>query len=124
MSETRYNPFPEVEEERGSPGLANLVYVFNLVGLVAPVFYLVSLVIAYVSRDEAAPWLKTHYRHQILIFWKGLLYTLLAIALTPILIGFIIGFLALLWWIIRNVKGLQYLGRGEAYPTPETWGLD
>jgi uncharacterized membrane protein len=40
---------------------ANLIYILYLVGLVVPIVPLVGLIMAYMNRDGAADWVKTHY---------------------------------------------------------------
>jgi uncharacterized membrane protein len=40
---------------------------------------------------------------------------------TMVLIGWLILFLMVIWWIIRCVKGLKLLFDGIAYPNPTTW---
>ncbi|MEL6364008.1 MAG: DUF4870 domain-containing protein [Pseudomonadota bacterium] len=123
MSETGIGSLYGSTEERGSPGTANLVYILNIVGIVLWPMYAVAVIIAYLQRDEAAPWLRSHYLNQIGLFWKGLAYSIIAIILTPVLIGFVVWLVVFIWWIVRNVRGMQALARGEAYPTPGSWAF-
>ena len=123
MSERDLSNLYDVSGASGSPGTTNLVYILNLIGIVVPILYLVSVLIAFVSRDEAPDWLRSHYENQISIFWKGLLYWVVAFALCFVLVGFVLWLLLVIWWVMRNVKGMQALARGEAYPTPRSWGF-
>ncbi|MDF2180682.1 hypothetical protein [Neptuniibacter sp. CAU 1671] len=109
------------QTQSGSSDQCKLIYILNLISLVFGITALVAVVMAYVYRSEAPGWLQSHYRFQIRTFWIGLLYGFISIALMPLVIGFPLSFLAVIWWIVRAVKGLQILQKGEAYPQPATW---
>jgi uncharacterized membrane protein len=100
---------------------ANLIYIRYLVGLVVPIVPLVGLIMAYMNRDGAADWVKTHYQVQIRTFWIGLLGSIVGFLLTVIVIGWLVLLAVVVWWIVRCVKGMQGIGRQQPYPNPETW---
>jgi uncharacterized membrane protein len=100
---------------------ALIVYILMLVPFVVFVTHVVGLVIAYVSRDTAPDWLKSHYTYQINTFWMGLLYMVVACFLCLILIGFLLVPLVVVWYIVRCALGLARLMRNEPYPNPGTW---
>lgn len=104
-------------------GNANLIYVLYLIGLVLGITTLVGVIMAYVSKSDAPDWLVSHYNNQINIFWKGLLYALVGVLLTVVVIGVLIILAALIWYIVRVVKGLQALSRREAIDNPGNWGF-
>jgi uncharacterized membrane protein len=52
--------------------LAMVIYILYLVPF--GVTHIVGLVLAYVSRESAPDWLRSHYTFQIRTFWIGLLY--------------------------------------------------
>lgn len=106
-------------EDSGSS--ANLIYILYLIGLVVGITQIVGLVMAYMYRGSAPAWVQTHYTFQIRTFWIGLLGAVAGIALTMIMVGFLVLPVVLVWFIIRCVKGMQYVGRREAYPNPESW---
>jgi uncharacterized membrane protein len=110
-----------LNEQPASTDTAKIIYVLYLVGFAAGITAVIGLVMAYVNRDEAPEWLKTHYQFQIRTFWIGLLYALIAFALTFILIGFLIWLLCAVWLIIRVIKGFKVLERREPVPNYETW---
>jgi uncharacterized membrane protein len=113
-----------------------VVYALYLLGwasfAVAP---LIGFFIAYVQKDHAAHWARTHYVFLIRTVWIALIWfvvagllVMLGIPLTIILIGFallkVAGLIAILvgvWVSVRCVVGLIYASRGEAYPRPRTW---
>ena len=100
---------------------ANLVYILYLVGLIVGVTSLVGLVMAYINRGEAPDWVKTHFRFQIRTFWIGLLYGVIGAVSTLILIGFLILLFVAVWWLVRCVKGMKAIERGEPVADPATW---
>jgi len=110
---------PNITESGASN--ANLVYILYLVALVVGATAVVGVIMAYMNRDKAPDWLKTHYTFQIRTFWICLLYTMIGIVLCFVLIGFVVLALVLIWYVVRCVKGMQLLGRNEPVPSPESW---
>ena len=97
-------------------GNAKIVYFFYIGAIVFGVSAIASVIIANVSRNNAAAGAADHYRFQIRTFWIGLLYGAVGAATSFILIGWLVLLAALIWWIVRSVKGLQYLGQSAPYP--------
>ncbi|NIP15223.1 MAG: hypothetical protein GWM88_11085 [Pseudomonadales bacterium] len=105
----------------GTATQAKVIYVLYLAALLNGVTMLIGVVMAYLARGDAPEWLGTHYRFQIRTFWMGLLYSLLATMLTPVLIG-LFGFLLIaVWLIVRCVKGLKAADREEPVESVESW---
>ena len=98
-----------------------VVYVLYLVSLLVGITSIVGVIMAYVNRDAAPAWLQGHYRFQIRTFWIGLLYAVIGTATAPIGIGVLILFFALVWFIIRCVKGMVVLNGGREHPDPASW---
>jgi uncharacterized membrane protein len=114
----------EVTAERtGNPDTAKVIYVLYLVGLVNGITILIGLVMAYIYRDDAPDWLRTHYTAQIRMFWIGLLYSAIAGVLLIALIGFALYVIIAVWWIIRCIKGFQQLEKKGPYQNYESWGF-
>jgi uncharacterized membrane protein len=109
------------ERQAVDTNMAKVIYVLYLIGLVAGVTAIVGVVMAYVYRDNAPDWLRTHYDLQIRTFWMALLYALISGVLCLILIGFLLFIVLAIWWIVRCVKGLKYLEQRAAYPDHLTW---
>jgi uncharacterized membrane protein len=104
--------------------MAMVVYILFLVGF--PTFHvatIVGLVLAYVNRDGAPQWLRSHYTLQIRTFWIGLLYFFVACACLFILIGVPMLVAVSVWYVVRCALGISRLLKNEAYPTPESWVL-
>ena len=104
-----------------STNMATAVYVLYLVTLISGITAIVGVIMAYMYKDDAPDWLRTHYELQIRTFWIGLLYTAIAIILCTILIGFVLLFAVAVWWIVRCVKGLKYLDQRVPYPDHRGW---
>ncbi|SEL83047.1 DUF4870 family protein [Halomonas daqiaonensis] len=100
-----------------------VVYVLHLAGMVTGgLTSLVGVVIAYVYRGNGGPaWLDEHYRYQIRTFWIALLYFGISGLLTLVLIGFLTWLAAVVWLVIRCVKGLKALNEHRAPENVDTW---
>lgn len=114
---------PPISTNPSQSGNANLIYILYLVAVVLGVTAIVGVIMAYMAKDEAPEWLRSHYRNQIHIFWKGLLYSLIGVVLTVVLVGILILIAAFIWYVVRTIKGMQALSKGEAYPNPDSWGF-
>lgn len=102
--------------------MATIIYVLFLIApFTLHVAGIVGLVLAYISRNSAPEWLKSHFTFQIHTFWISLLYFVIAGILCVIMIGFALLPLLLIWYIIRCALGLARLMRAEAYANPTTW---
>ncbi len=105
------------------PGVNNvkLVYILYLVAFFIGLTGLVGLVFAYINRGKGGALADNHYTFQIRTFWIGLLYTAVSTLLTFFGIGFLLFIVVAVWLIIRSVKGLQSISRGDPIPDPDTW---
>ena len=56
-------------------------------------------------------------------FWIGILFSLISFILAFVGIGFLLMIAVAIWVIIRLVKGIQALGRGEPIADPLTWWI-
>ncbi len=111
---------PVPVREKGQ-GTVMLVYVLLLTSVVFPLSGLIGIIIAYVYRDEAPVWLQTHFRLQIRTFWISFLYITLGLLLLVVVIGRLILLFWLVWFLVRCIKGIRYLNRGQTYPNPAGW---
>lgn len=100
-----------------------LVYLLYFGGFVFAVLALVGLVLAYVNRDKATPLERSHYDFQISTFWRGAVMLVVGIVTLFFVIGWLIILFWVVWTVIRNVKGLTALGRGEAMRADIGWGF-
>lgn len=123
MSEPQASPpsEPAISTNPSEKGNANLIYILYLVAVAVGLTAIVGVIMAYMAKDEAPDWLKTHYHNQINIFWKGLLYMVIGAVLSIVLIGFLIMLAAFVWYVVRIVKGMQSLSKGEAIADPSSW---
>jgi uncharacterized membrane protein len=103
---------------------ANLIYILYLAGFVVPlVTGIAGLIMAYSGKGRGDAVLDSHYNNQINIFWKSLLYGLVSAVLTVVLIGFLLMLATAVWFIIRNVQGMQTLSAGQPIANPGSWWL-
>jgi uncharacterized membrane protein len=100
---------------------AKIVYILYLVGLVFGLTGIVGVVMAYINRDDAPEWLKSHYQFQIRTFWIGGLYMFIGVILAIVLIGYLVLLFWMIWLIVRCVKGMKSLDQKEAHPNPTGW---
>ncbi|MEO1250968.1 MAG: DUF4870 domain-containing protein [Pseudomonadota bacterium] len=114
---------PTISTNPSESGNANLIYILYLVGLAAGITAIIGVVMAYMAKNDAPDWLKSHYHNQINIFWKAIVLSIVGALLAVVLIGFLILIYALIWYIVRVVKGLQAVGRREAIAAPSSWGF-
>lgn len=124
MSDLNNAPITPRQTDRWlEPGSANaqLIYVLYLAGLVVGITGLIGLVLAYINRSKAEPWVETHYTWLIRTFWLGLLYVLVSFVLMLVVIGFVLMFAVAVWFIARCIIGLQAAGRGEPIKNPSGW---
>jgi len=100
---------------------AQTIYILYLVSLVVGVTGIVGVIMAYVYRDTAPDWLRSHYQFQIRTFWIGLLCIVVGMLLSAVLVGFLVLLFWLIWLILRCVKGMQQLERCEPVTDVDTW---
>jgi uncharacterized membrane protein len=108
-------------EKPATAGSAKIVYILYLVSIVIGISAIVGLIMAYINKDDAPDWLKSHYHFQIRTFWMGLFYLVTGMMLSQFIIGLLIILFWLIWLIVRCAKGMKYLDRREAYPDQTGW---
>ncbi|RMG58554.1 MAG: hypothetical protein D6717_02690 [Gammaproteobacteria bacterium] len=109
------------EQKGNARGMVQAIYILYLVSIVVGITGLIGVILAYVYRGNAEPWLESHFRFQIRTFWIGLLYSLIGMLTAPLFVGYLVLLFVLVWLIVRCAKGLQWLDRGQAVPDPATW---
>ncbi len=100
---------------------ARVVYILYLIGIVLPITTLVGLVMAYVKKADAPPWVQSHYRFQVRTFWIGFLYSVVGMATSLVVIGYAILLFTLVWLVVRCIKGLGWAERGEPVRNVTSW---
>lgn len=113
-------------------GKTILIYVIYIIALVTAVPLLVGVVLAYIFKGNNPEWTRSHFDHQISLFWRFLIGTIafgaliaISIPLTFVLIGLPliaiagIGLIYIwLWMLFRCLKGIQIARDNEPYPGP------
>jgi uncharacterized membrane protein len=101
--------------------MAMIVYIAYLAAFAFPPLGIAGVVLAYVNRETPPDWLKSHYTFQIHTFWIGLLFCFVSFVLCFVLIGFVLIFATMAWYVIRCALGINRLMLREAYPNPTSW---
>jgi uncharacterized membrane protein len=109
------NPFSDDRQ------MAIIVYIAYLAAFAFPPLAIAGLVLAYVNRETAPDWLKSHYTFQIYTFWIGILFWFVSILTFLVLIGFLLMFATMAWYVVRCALGINRLMLREAYPNPTGW---
>ncbi|MBC8551922.1 MAG: hypothetical protein H8D23_19920 [Candidatus Brocadiales bacterium] len=110
-----------VENSSTTKGSAKIVYILYMVGVVFGITGIVGVVMAYINKDDAPEWLKTHYQFQIRTFWIGALFMILGGILSIILIGWFVLLFWVVWLIVRSIKGIKALDSEQAIENPKRW---
>jgi uncharacterized membrane protein len=105
----------------GNKSNVQLIYILYLLAFVTGITAIVGLIMAYVSKDEAPEWLKTHYIFMIRTFWIGMLYSVVGAVLSVVVIGVFIWLFALVWWAVRCIQGLNLLGKNQPVAKYQSW---
>ena len=100
----------------GDRTLTLVAYVLHLAGAVTGLTSIVGLVINYVKRDRRDELFDSHHAWMIRSFWWALLWTVIGFVTIIVLIGWVILFVAWVWYIYRHVRGLIVLTNGEPMP--------
>jgi uncharacterized membrane protein len=111
----------EISERPVSTDTARIIYILYLVGLAVGITAVIGVVMAYVNRNEAPEWLRSHYEFQIRTFWIAILYSFIGVLLTMVLIGVLVLLFTVVWLIIRVVKGFKALEQRQPVPDVKTW---
>jgi uncharacterized membrane protein len=110
-----------VAADEGARQVAMLVYGLYLASFVMPPLIIGGLVLAYMNRETAPGGLQSHFTSQVRAFWLYLAYLVVSILLCAVLIGFLLIFATMGWFITRQVLGLGWLLKREAHPRPLAW---
>lgn len=110
-----------VNENPSTVKIIKVVYILNLIALVFPLCSLIGVVFAYVFHQDGKDYLKSHFQYIIRGFWISLLYFAISGLLCLILVGFVLIALTIIWWIIRNAKGLKNVLEGKPIVNPTSW---
>jgi uncharacterized membrane protein len=104
--------------EKSETLIPALVYGCYLAAILYGITMIVGVIIAYLYREEAAgKWYRSHFDYQISIFWKSLIFFLLAIPLTFVAgLGVVVMLCTYLWVIIKIIKGWRCLADAKAAP--------
>jgi uncharacterized membrane protein len=94
--------------------LTTVIYALYAASLLLGITCLVAIVMNYVKRDDVAgTYLESHFRWQIRTFWFALLWSVIGVLTMVLMVGFVVLFANLVWFIYRIVKGWLNLNDGK-----------
>jgi uncharacterized membrane protein len=102
-------------------GLCMTAYVLQLL-VIVPLVPLIGVIIAAVNMSSEPAWIATHYRWQVRTFLIGLLYFFIGGLLLFVYVGALLLIGAVVWTIVRYVKGISALNRRQPMANVATWG--
>ena len=93
-----------------------LCYGLYLIGWLNGLTAVIGVIIAYLKRREAAgtPW-ASHFDNLITVFWVSLIVGLVGALTIWFLIGFVIWFVLVIWYLYRTIRGLVRTLDNRAY---------
>ncbi len=109
------------QDKPTTEGTGKTVYILYLVGIIFGITGIIGVIMAYINKNDAPDWLKSHYQFQIRTFWIGGLYMLIGVILSFILIGYLVFLFWVVWLIVRCIKGMKSLDQKQAHPNPTGW---
>jgi len=116
-------PLPEDPRERRARNRALAVYLLFGAGFFVGVTFLIGVILAYVAREDAPPWLATHFTFQIRTFWLSLFWGVVGFVSAWLVIG--LAFLA--WGFVltlgRTIRGFLRLNEDRPIDKPESWSF-
>jgi uncharacterized membrane protein len=128
MTETANRPLPHdaryAEADHGKVP-AFVVYALYIAGVFsAHLLSPIGVIVAYVMRGDASPWVRTHLDSQIKMFWTvfwwivglgavGLVLTPLLVGIPILIVAVILAFILTIWFGVKSVLGLLRLMNGR-----------
>lgn len=109
------------KEDQATVKVVYGIYIANLIGILMPTAPFAGIIFAYIFRNDARLYLKSHFDYLTRAFWLMVLYVVLSILLFPVIIGIILLPAAIIWWIVRMAIGIKALIRNQAIVDPKTW---
>lgn len=126
MSDAEAKPFEtdSPRDESGDRILAIVNYVLCFLAFSNGITLLIAAILAYVRRDQAQPWLKSHFDYQIRTFWYGLVIFVVGFLTIWIFgLGVLVWLLGGIWLVIRAAVGLIRVVDGRPQIDPNGFWL-
>lgn len=105
MSEVIIDP-QKSSSSSSSEKISHIIYLLLLLAPFNLITGIVAIIFCYIKIDDVrGTWLESHFIWQLRTFWYGLLWAIIGFTLVLILIGHLILFINLIWFIYRVIKG-------------------
>lgn len=113
------NTLQDISPQPKSNGPIFVAYLLMLVGTITGIAAIIGVIIAYLVRsDVRGTYLETHCTFIIHSFWYAIVLAIIGGALTVVFVGFLVLLFLLIWFIVRCIRGILQLGKGEAIDNP------
>ena len=99
-----------MENEKTGP---TIVYVCYLLSFAMGISLIIGVVLAYIKKDSASGWVKSHYNYQIRTFWNVLIGSIIGFLTFMMGIGVVIIGIVYIWLLFRIITGWVKLNNGE-----------
>jgi uncharacterized membrane protein len=120
---------PRTDDGFDDTSKAIAVYVIYIAALVTALPFFIGVILAYIMRSDAPAWARSHFDHQIGLFWRFVIASIvliavlwIAIPLSFVIIGIpfviLVGLLFVylwVWLLIRCLKGIGDARRAMPY---------
>lgn len=99
-------PSPRPRDPEADVKVTHVIYALYAASLLVGVTWLVAIIVNYVKLDDVrGTWLESHFRWQIRTFWFSLLWAVVGALTMVVLVGFVVWFVAGVWFVYRIAKG-------------------
>jgi len=112
-NQTEQSP-PPSSDKSSALTLAHIIYLLQALGLISGITAVIGVIMSYVKIDDVrGTWLESHFRWQIHTFWFGLLFFIVGWLTFIFIVGYIVWFIGLIWYVYRFIKGWIRLSDGN-----------
>jgi uncharacterized membrane protein len=86
-----------------------------------PGLNVIAAALAWRARNKGDYLTRSHAANQVSIFWRSMVYVLIGLVLTYFLFGVLLIMASIIWYMLRNVRGLQALAASRPAENPQSW---
>lgn len=98
-----------------------VIYALYLLSLFIGLTWIAAVIVHYIKRPEIQdPMLRSHLNWQIRTFWLTLLGFIIGGVLSFFLVGFLVLFAVVIWYLYRMIRGLLALLDNKPMPTSQS----
>ncbi|XID75506.1 DUF4870 family protein [Alkanindiges sp. WGS2144] len=115
MNTPEQQEYQSISNLEANRKLTLIIYVLYALAIFNGITAIIAVILNYIKQDEVQDtWLQSHFDWHIKTFWWTLLWGIVGTVTSFILIGFVILFVLMVWYIYRIAKG--FLAFNEQRP--------